>query len=35
MHKDTAMRNLLAAWPWLTAYRLPPYCPQLNPDEGV
>ncbi|MEW1914749.1 transposase [Kitasatospora sp. NPDC085895] len=35
IHKDAAMRALLAAWPWLTAYRLPPYCPQLNPDEGV
>ncbi|MEW1914944.1 transposase [Kitasatospora sp. NPDC085895] len=35
IHKDAAMRGLLAARPWLTAWRLPPYCPELNPDEGV
>ena len=35
IHKDAAMRGLVAARPWLTAYRLPPYCPELNPDEGV
>jgi hypothetical protein len=35
IHKDAVMRELLAARPWLVAYRLPPYCPELNPDEGV
>ncbi|MFC8015439.1 transposase [Streptomyces cinereoruber] len=35
IHKDARMRGLLAARPWLTACRLPPYNPELNPDEGV
>ncbi|MEY9969342.1 hypothetical protein ABIA33_007430 [Streptacidiphilus sp. MAP12-16] len=34
-HKDTAMRELLAARHWLTVFRLPPYSPDLNPAEGV
>ncbi|WP_452746372.1 IS630 family transposase [Streptomyces hirsutus] len=34
-HTDAAMRALIAARSWLTVFRLPPYCPELNPDEGV
>ncbi|MEU5190163.1 transposase [Streptomyces klenkii] len=35
-HKDTAMRELLAAREsWLTVFRLPAYAPDLNPAEGV
>jgi putative transposase len=35
-HKDTAMRELLAArGQWLTVFRLPAYAPDLNPAEGV
>ena len=29
------MTALIAAWPWLTVYRLPPYAHQLNPVEPV
>ena len=31
----TTMAELIAARPWLTVYRLPPYAPELNPAEAV
>lgn len=34
-HTDRAMRALLAERSWLTVFHLPPYAPDLNPDEGV
>ncbi len=32
-HASRAMRELIAARDWLTAFRLPPYAPELNPVE--
>ena len=29
------MAELIAARPWLTVFRLPPYAPELNPVEPV
>ncbi len=29
------MEKIIAARPWLTVYRLPPYAPELNPVEPV
>jgi hypothetical protein len=34
-HVSTAMAELIAARPWLTVYRLPPYAHELNPVEPV
>ena len=34
-HTSTAMVELVAARPWLTVYRLPPYAHELNPVEPV
>jgi hypothetical protein len=34
-HVSTAMAELVAARPWLTVYRLPPYAHELNPVEPV
>jgi hypothetical protein len=34
-HVSTAMAELIAARPWLTVYRLPPYAHELNPVERV
>jgi putative transposase len=34
-HVSAAMTELVAARPWLTAYRLPPYAHELNPVEPV
>lgn len=34
-HTDALMRELLATRCWLTAFQLPSYAPELNPDEGV
>lgn len=34
-HISAAMRELIAARPWLTVVQLPPYAPELNPVEGV
>ena len=34
-HVSTAMAELIAARPWLTVYRLPPYAHELNPVESV
>src|SRR3954449_9021861 len=34
-HTSKAMAELIAARSWLTAFRLPPYAPQLNPVESV
>jgi hypothetical protein len=34
-HTSTAMAELIAARPWLTVYRLPPYAHELNPVEPV
>jgi hypothetical protein len=34
-HTSRAMRELVAARDWLTAFRLPPYAPELNPVEPV
>ena len=34
-HVSAAMAELVAARPWLTVYRLPPYAPDLNPIEPV
>jgi len=30
-----AMRQLIAARPWLTVFQLPAYAPELNPVEGI
>ena len=34
-HTSKAMAELLAARPWLTVFRLPPYAHELNPVESV
>jgi DDE superfamily endonuclease len=34
-HTSKAMAELIAARPWLTVYRLPPYAHELNPVEPV
>jgi putative transposase len=34
-HVSRAMRELVAARPWLRVYRLPPYASELNPVEPV
>jgi DDE superfamily endonuclease len=35
-HVDKLMRTLISTRSaWLTAYRLPPYAPELNPVEGI
>jgi DDE superfamily endonuclease len=34
-HTSKAMAELIAARPWLTVYRLPPYAHELNPVELV
>ena len=34
-HTSKAMVELLAARPWLTVFRLPPYVHELNPVEPV
>src|SRR4051794_24425084 len=34
-HVSAAMTELVAARPWLTVYRLPPYAHELNPVEPV
>ncbi len=34
-HVSAAMAELVAARPWLTVYRLPPYAHELNPVEPV
>ncbi|WP_448620061.1 transposase [Geodermatophilus sp. URMC 65] len=34
-HTSAAMSELIAARPWLTVYRLPPYAHELNPVEPV
>jgi hypothetical protein len=34
-HVSTAMAEIIAARPWLTVYRLPPYAHELNPVEPV
>jgi len=34
-HTSKAMTELIAARPWLTVYRLPPYAHELNPVESV
>jgi transposase len=34
-HVSAAMAVLVAARPWLTVYRLPPYAHNLNPVEPV
>ena len=34
-HTSTAMAELIAARPWLTVFRLPPYAHELNPVEPV
>ena len=34
-HVSTAMAEIIAARPWLRAYRLPPYAHELNPVEPV
>jgi hypothetical protein len=34
-HVSAAMTELIAARPWLTVYRLPPYAHELNPVESV
>src|SRR3954465_16070556 len=34
-HTSKAMAKLIAARPWLTVYRLPPYAHELNPVESV
>ena len=34
-HASAAMAELIAARPWLTVFRLPPYAHELNPVEPV
>jgi transposase len=34
-HVSQAMTDVIAAWDWLTVYRLPPYAHGLNPVELV
>src|SRR4051794_14365395 len=34
-HTSKAMTGLIAARPWLTVFRLPPYAHELNPVESV
>ncbi|HEV7936301.1 MAG TPA: IS630 family transposase [Actinomadura sp.] len=34
-HRSKAMRQLIAARPWLRVYQLPSYAPELNPVEAV
>jgi transposase len=34
-HVSAAMAEIIAARPWLTVYRLPPYAHELNPVEPV
>lgn len=34
-HVSHAVAELVAARPWLTVYRLPPYAPELNSVEAV
>ena len=34
-HVSAAMAELIAARPWLTGFRLPPYAPELNPVQPV
>jgi hypothetical protein len=34
-HTSRAMRELIAARTWLTAYQLPAYAPEMNPVEPV
>jgi hypothetical protein len=34
-HVSKAMAELIAARPWLTVFRLPPYAHELNPVESV
>jgi hypothetical protein len=34
-HTSRAMAELIAARPWLTVFRLPPYAHELNPVESV
>ena len=34
-HVNRAMRQLIAARPWLTVYQLPACAPELNPVEAV
>lgn len=34
-HASAVMAGLIAARPWLTVFRLPPYAPEFNPVEGV
>ncbi len=34
-HVSAAMAELVAARPWLTVFRLPPYAHELNPVEPV
>ena len=34
-HTSAAMAELIAARPWLTVFRLPPYAHELNPVELI
>ena len=34
-HASGAMAGLIAARPWLTVFRLPPYASEFNPVEGL
>ena len=34
-HPAKGMREFVGAHDWLTVYQLPPYCPDLNPVEGI
>ena len=34
-HVSAAMEEVIAARPWLTVFRLPPYAHELNPVEPV
>ena len=34
-HASAVMAGLIAARPWLTVFRLPPYASEFNPVEGI
>ena len=34
-HLTKGVREFVETHDWLTVYQLPPYCPDLNPVEGI
>jgi transposase len=35
VHPDARLQAFIGTRDWITAYRLPPYAPDLNPVEGI